>query len=319
MTDLFKKVNDLLSYDTNLGVYLFENKGTKNKPYVIYKMLFDDRVKQKLINNLNNAIDEFRETINDMENEEVPYYNPDADQEIFQVNKDNIEIFSHILPYLTEENNPLILSNNIRIDEKNKIKAWIIKVEYEEDNRTKQIYFFQKFLKSQFMQSKKMFFLLDNNEFKLLDKEILGMSGLFEVVLIEDKLISRNIKTFEYIFDFVRYYKKESNDFVEVLKEEKLFEINNEAEEKLKKKIESSKRFAHKFYTAKKNGYYKSIDINKLERLISEQSLNLNVNDNKIIIDNETNMDTLVKVLNDDYEQSLITTNKYIAQKKQKI
>jgi len=43
------------------------------------------------------------------------------------------------------------------------------------------------------------------------------------------------------------------------------------------------------------------------------------VDDNKIIIDDNTNLNDLVKVLNDDYEQSIITNNKYIAQKKQKI
>ena len=50
-----------------------------------------------------------------------------------------------------------------------------------------------------------------------------------------------------------------------------------------------------------------------------EQEIGLIIENDEIVVNDGTNLDDLVRVLNDDYEQSLITTNKYIAHKKQKI
>jgi len=320
MKDNLKKIQSIIesmSITLDVGIYLFENKKTKKDPFVIYKMLFESDIKKEILNLLSNEIDSYVNEIEEV-NDNIPEYNPDEEQSIFKIEKSNLAIFQDFYPFITEEKDPKMLSKD-NLNEKNKIKAWIIKIEFEEDENIRQILFLQKFVKSQFMQTKKMFFILDNDEFRLLKNDLLGMGNIFDVILLDDVFISKNLKTFEYIFDFTEYYKNKSKEFISLLESSELLEIEEGAKDKIKAKIERSKRFAYKLYSAQVNKYYEQIDIEKLKNLKEHTSIEIEIKNNKIIIDDNTNLDDLVKVLNDDYEQSIITNNKYIAQKKHKI
>ncbi len=320
MKDNLKKIKSIIeskSITLDVSIYLFESKKTKKEPFVIYKMLFESDIKKEILDLLRNEIDSYINEIEEV-NDNIPEYNPDEEQSIFKIGKSNLLVFQDVYPFITEEKEPKILSED-SLNEKNKIKAWIVKIEFEEDGNIKQIIFLQKFVKSQFMQTKKMFFILDNDEFKLLKDNLLGMGNIFDIILLGDVFISKNLKTFEYIFDFAEHYKNKSKEFISLLESSELLKIEDSAKDKIKEKIERSKRFAYKLYSAQVNKYYEQIDIRKLEKLKKQISIEIEIKNNKIIVDDSTNLNDLVKVLNDDYEQSIITNNKYIAQKKQKI
>ncbi len=300
----------------NFGIFLVEIKSS-GKP-IVYKMLFNKSIQTEVSKIIENEIDKYVNIIEELDND-IPEYNPDQEQTIFKINVKNIEIFKEILPFLTEEKRPIILSKK-DLNERIKIRAWVVKVEFKEDNSTKQIFFLQKFVKSQFLQVGKMFFIpISGDEFKLLEGNILGMGNTFNVILIDDFFISKSLKTFEYIFNFMEYYKKESRVFLKILKNSQVFSIDKGGLDVLEEKINGSKRFAYKIYSAKVNAYYRDIDINKLKALSRQIPIGVMINQNKIIINENTNMSDLLKVLNDDYEQSLITDNKYISHKKKKL
>ncbi len=320
MKNKFEKIKSIIenrSTSLTVNIYLFENKKTKQQPFVIYKMLFENDIKKKILCLLKDEIGNYITEIEEINNS-IPEYNPDEEQSIFKIAQNRLSVFQNFYPYITEEKKPNTLSKD-DLNEKSQIKAWIVKIEYEEDNETKQVLFLQKFIKSQFMQTKKMFFILENDEFKLLKYNLLGMGNIFDVVLIDNIFISKNLKTFEYIFDFAEYYRNKSKEFIETLGGSELIEVKDEGKDKIKEKIEKSKRFAYKMYTVQQNRYYEQIDIDKLIALKTQISIEVEIQENKIMVDKDTNLDDLVKVLNDDFEQSLLTDNKYISQKKQKI
>ncbi len=300
----------------NFGIFLVEIKSSGSP--IVYKMLFNEDIKTEVSKIIKNEIDKYVNIIEELDND-VPEYNPDQEQTIFKINVKNIEIFKEILPFLTEEKSPERLSKE-DLNKRIKIRAWVVKAEFEENNSTKQIFFLQKFVKSQFLQIGKVFFIpVNGGEFKLLESNMLGMGDTFNVILIDDFFVSKNLKTFEYIFNFMEHYKKESRMFLKMLKDSQVFSIDKSGLDVLEKKINGSKRFAYKIYSAKVNAYYRNIDINKLETLSRQIHIGVMINQNKIIINENTDMSDLLKVLNDDYEQSLITDNKYISHKKKKL
>ncbi|KAF2956260.1 Kiwa anti-phage protein KwaB-like domain-containing protein [Marinitoga sp. 38H-ov] len=316
MKNVFEEIKSKLD-SASIKIYLFEKKETKKVPFVVYKLLFGTDIREKISKILMDEIDNYINQIEELNNK-IPDYNPDEEQPIFKINTSEIKDFQEIYPYITEEKEPEIISKDT-LNEINKIKAWIIKIEFESDKITKQFLFFQKFIKSQFMHTKKMFFILDNDEFKLVKDNILGMGNTFDIILMDNFFISKNLSKFEYIFNFVEYYQNESKDFINSFEQITFLKIDNEAKNKILSKIETSKRFAHKLYTAQRNKYYKKIDMEKLKILKKDIPIGVEIKNNKIIIDKNTDLDDLVKVLNDDYEQSLITENKYISHKKEKL
>lgn len=300
----------------SMKVYLFENKKTKKNPFIVYKMIFNMEVKKKILELLKNEIESYINLINEA-NSIMPEYNPDEEQHIFKIDKSEIRIIDEIYSYIIEEEEPEIISKNT-LNEKNKIKTWIIRIELKIGNEMKQIFFFQKFIKSQFM-NKKANFILTNDIFDLVEEDILSMGNAFDIIMIDDVIVSKKIESFEYVFDFAEYYRKKAKEFIYTIEQINFLKMSTEIKDKILKKIEISKRFAHKLYTAQRNKYYEKIDIKKLENLKESIPINIEIKDDKIIVDENTNLDDLVKVLNDDYEQSLITENKYISHKKEKL
>jgi len=319
MKEKIEEILEVLEKDRefNLNIYLFENRKTKKNPYNIYKLLFDNGVSNVVINALKNEIANFLDIMDELDNH-IPEYNPDAEQRLFKINKDEIQILNDIYSYIVGENDVIILSNT-RLSDKSKIRAWIVQLEYEYEENTKEVFFFQKFIKSQFFSSKKLFFVLQNNEYKLISKQVLSMYPVFDVLLIDGEIISKKIEVFEYIFDFVNHYMNKSLEFLDHLNNLDNFQIDDEAKEMLSQKISSSKHIAHKLYSSYRNGYYKYIDINKLKELKAEIGLKINITDGTIVIDNDTSLNDWIKVLNDDFEISLLTNNKYITYKKEKL
>ncbi|MBO8161817.1 MAG: DUF4868 domain-containing protein, partial [Thermosipho sp. (in: Bacteria)] len=285
--------------------------------YKIYKMLIDSQIKNVMISVVKSEIKNFIELIESNGNE-VLDYNPDLEQDIFKIEKSEINFLKEVWPYLVEEEEPEILEIE-HFSNKNTNRAWIVSMEYIRYGKEERIFLLQKFVKSQHLADKKIAVVYRNNEYKLISGKIVEIGRNFETIILGNYIISRKLRDFEYIFEFENFYKEKASEFINEISNFDKIQIADEVKEKILKKIETNKKFAHKLYSAYKNGYYEHIDINKLKDLQKRLSLGINIKGEKIIIDDQTKLEDLLRVLNDDFEKSLLTENEYVVHKKEKL
>ncbi|MBO8139961.1 MAG: DUF4868 domain-containing protein [Thermosipho sp. (in: Bacteria)] len=317
------KLEEILSVlntnnEVNLSIFLYQTRRNKNpERYKIYKMLIDAQIKNVMINVVKSEIKNFIELIEDNDNK-VLGYNPDLEQDIFMIKKSEIYFLKKIWPYLVEEEEPEILEIE-HFSNKNINRAWIVSVEYIRYGKEERIFLLQKFVKSQHLTDKKIAVVYINNEYKLISDKIVEIGRNFETIILEDYIISKKLRDFEYIFEFEIFYKEKAGEFINEISNFDKIQIIDEVKEKILEKIKTNKKFAHKLYSAYRNGYYEYIDINKLKDLQKRLSLRINIKNEKIIIDDQTNLEDLLRVLNDDFEKSLLTENEYVVHKKEKL
>ena len=317
------KLEEILSVlntnnEVNLSIFLYQTRRNKNpERYKIYKMLIDAQIKNVMINVVKSEIKNFIELIEDNDNK-VLGYNPDLEQDIFMIEKSEIYFLKKIWPYLVEEEEPEILEIE-HFSNKNINRAWIVSIEYIRYGKEERIFLLQKFVKSQHLTDKKIAVVYINNEYKLISDKIVEIGRNFETIILEDYIISKKLRDFEYIFEFEIFYKEKAGEFINEISNFDKIQIIDEVKEKILEKIKTNKKFAHKLYSAYRNGYYEYIDINKLKDLQKRLSLRINIKNEKIIIDDQTNLEDLLRVLNDDFEKSLLTENEYVVHKKEKL
>lgn len=317
------KLEEILSVlntnnEVNLSIFLYQTRRNKNpERYKTYKMLIDAQIKNVMINVVKSEIKNFIELIEDNDNK-VLGYNPDLEQDIFMIEKSEIYFLKKIWPYLVEEEEPEILEIE-HFSNKNINRAWIVSIEYIRYGKEERIFLLQKFVKSQHLTDKKIAVVYINNEYKLISDKIVEIGRNFETIILEDYIISKKLRDFEYIFEFEIFYKEKAGEFINEISNFDKIQIIDEVKEKILEKIKTNRKFAHKLYSAYRNGYYKYIDINKLKDLQKRLSLRINIKNEKIIIDDQTNLEDLLRVLNDDFEKSLLTENEYVVHKKEKL
>lgn len=338
-----------------ITAYLIEDRGTKNDPVTVFNLSIDSNVVDAIRLAAKSYIDDIQELIEEIKNnnthtkrldekndggggEEVvsdeekksiiPEYNPDHSQILFQIKKETItpETFSSLSAYLSGiQSSKTFNSDTIK---ENKLKAWVFRFEYDEDNMIKHMYFFQKFQASKMLGAKKISIFQEGDEFKLVGKPLLTMNDEMDFLLYEDTFVVTKMVAFEKVFGYEAFYKENATDLVKNLKKETFpgldYQVKFKSDKSLKSmmnKIQTSTRIAHKLYSAKKNGYFKKIKFDKLEELNNNYGFGLALNPatKEWEIKEDSNLSVVSQILNDDYGISQLTELEYLALMKELI
>jgi len=307
--------------DSNVTVFLFENKKTKKDPISLYTL----NVGNDVVEQLKSLSRDYTATVLDIfgseELDEIPTYNPDQEQVIFKIDAKEVEVASIIDSYLSGESTSKLYDK--KIVKEDKLKAWIIRYEFEKDNEIKRLFYFQKFQVSRMLGANWLTFFQHDNEFRLLGDNTLNMKLDMDFLLYEDTFVVTKMSAFEKIFGYEEFYKNNAEQFVNELAVGKIdgldYSIKFSDIESVNVKIAKSTRFAHKLYSAKSNGYYKRIDYSRLADLSARYNFELQLDDEKKgwTIDENSNLQVMAQILNDDYERSQLTEIEYLAMGKE--
>ena len=320
-----KEINEIIlnSYidDSNLTLLLFENKQTKKDPLSVYALNINNDIVAQSKGLAKEYVNFLLNLIRTEEIDSIPIYNPDYEQDLFKIESDKVELFQELYKYVSSEKpNKIYKQEDIKEE---KLKAWLFRFECQINKKLEQIIFFQKFQPSKMLGSKRIAIFQNDKVFQLLDKNILNLNMDMDFMYFKNTFIVTRMSSFERIFGYEEFYKESANELIAQLKESEVDGMNYSVKfsdiESVSIKINGSTRLAHKLYSAKVNEYYKKIDYKKLVDLNQKHNFQLSLNDSnrEWSIDENTDLNIMARILNDDYERSLLTDNEYIAMGKE--
>lgn len=314
---------DKLKDNPNVSLYLFENRGTQKNPYSLYKLSIDKGISDKLVDIASKSAERSVQLLKEERLKDFPVYNPDVDRKVFKISSEGVDVFEDIFPKIVEEKAPEQFSmNKVKED---KLKGWIVRIELEIDGAAQQIVFFQKFQKSKMLAKKKLFIFEANDGFKLFEKKLLVINEEFDSFYLFETIFVLNMFAFEKMFSYEKFYKKKAKILIdrigpEARKAEAPVAFRIVDKKIIKAKIEESNRIARQIYKAKVSGYYKCIHYEELKSIDTNYGIGLKLDDEKKMwtIDKGTNLYAAGKILNDDFQKSLLTEIEYLSMGKEK-
>lgn len=309
-------INNNLIDDSNVTVFLFENKKTKNNPISLYTLNVDKDVVAQLKSLCREYTAAVIDILETKKLAKIPEYNPEQEQVVFKIGAKEVEIANVILPFLSGQKVSILYDRNI-VNE-GKLKAWIIRFEFVENNKIKQMFYFQKFQASKMLGAKRITIFERGNKFKLFKDNILNINLEMDFLLYEETIVVvKKMSAFEKIFGYEEFYINNATQFVEDLAESKIagldFGIKLIGVDHLNEKIAKSTRFAHKLYSAKSNEYFKRITFSQLVHLNNRYGFGLQLDKKKkeLIINENLDPQVMAEILNDDYGISQLTEIHY--------
>ncbi len=307
----------------NTSLYLFENTKTGGKPISIYNLNIEEKITNLVKELSRDYISYVLDLIKQESLTKIPIYNPDNEQAIFKIDSQQVGIFQEIFKYLAGEK-PYSLYDKDVVNEE-KLKAWILRSEVVVDGNIEQILLFQRFFPSKMLGSKKLTIFQRDREFELLEATIFSLNPLMDFLFYKKTFIVTKMSSFERIFGFEDFYKTTASQLANDLAAGLIPDLDYNIEfidiDSVNTEINESTRLAHKFYSARTNGYYKDIAFKKLIDLEDKYrfGLTLNRSTKKWIIDEHSNLTIVASILNDDYELSQLTPNEYLSFSKEKL
>ena len=317
----------------SISLFLIENKQTKEKPITVFNLNIDSSAARAIRLVAKNYIKELLATAQEVQKEPgkeenpIPDYNPDHSQVIFQIWKDAQDIkdalyFDSLVPFLSGKK--VSIPFDTKQVKENKLKAWVIRFGYRVDGETKYIYFFQKFQASQLLKNKVSLWQV-GGKFVLLSDSIYTMNDSMDFLLYEDTFVVTQMVAFEKLFGYETFYKQHAADLVTALNDNQIpgldYKVVFRNLPHVKSKIQESTRVAHKLYSAQKNGYYKQIHFDKLEKLNDRYVLRLDLDatTKEWRVREDSNLYVVSQILNDDYGISQLTELEYLALFKERL
>jgi hypothetical protein len=316
-------LEDKLLDSALVNLYLYENRKTANNPISVYDLNIDREIIQQIRTIAKQYLQSVLDLLKAGELKQIPPYNPDQEQEIFKIESRDVNQFVGLDDYLSGRK-PRIPYNRKTVQQ-DKLKAWIFRFEAQLPGRIEQILFFQRFQPARMIGAKSVAIFESAAGFKLVKDNFLNFNLDMDLFGFQDTLVVTKAFAFESMFGYEDYYKNSATKLVEKLKDNLVaglsYGISVPDFPAVSRKIRSNSRVSRKLCSAHVNGYYRSIDFEKLTDLNKKYKLALNLNAAKKewVIDEEMDLQVMARVLNDDYERSQITNNEYIATGKEVI
>lgn len=174
---------------------------------------------------------------------------------------------------------------------------------------------FRKYTENRILDKKGWISLfVQEGKFNQLKESILTIDEDIDCIYYDEKIYILNIIQFERIFSFMDKFVEEINANITALEEKSIVDDTSS----LWNLCKSDPRKVKKFYKVLKGDILTDLDLNKINQLNTQYSLNLNFADDGKILVNRESIWTILKVLDDDYLNSPVTANKYEAQSKVK-
>lgn len=197
----------------------------------------------------------------------------------------------------------------------------MIRIEYNNQNTIRNMFVFQKLTPSSFLLNKKLLCFDRSAKLRKLKEKTITFNNIPDFFVIEDSIYIINKDRFEKFFDLDLFYRNQNEELVNDFKESGSIgnlPIDEEHLDEFFTRISSSKYFSKKFYKIGRQKYYKDINPEKLRTFIKKHDINV-VYDDVFAIDERSDVNEILKILNDEYVISEITPNEYEAMEKSKI
>jgi len=294
-------------------LYLFINKKTKTNPIEIKQLILDRNLADKLFWQAISSLDQIVNSCEKDEISELVVFDPDSgsnDYNYFDVN--SVPNYNEIEEIILNDETDTYSKD---FPFKNKIRSWIIGIEYENEiGETKKEYFFQKFSKTKMLDRNKTFIFEHGDEFKELENHTLVINNYFDAIVIDDNLIAINFNNFKSIFDYKEFIMNKAIEFYdEIISSQKISDdISVVGFDNLENKIKESFSFSNKCFKIKQKQYYKKINNADLKELNAKYNFNLKINNGTWEIEESTDIKTVLSILNDEYNRSMLTGNEYL-------
>jgi hypothetical protein len=298
----------------HVSLYLLENTQTGDNPITIYRPNIEGGIDTEM---LIFAREYLSSVIESIQKDGLPEYNPDWGEGTFKIDSGEVKASQRIYKCIASQRGcAAYVKDKVKED---KLKAWILRFGVTVDGHYTQIYLFQRFQPAKMLGSKKKFSMFVKGEtFYLAPDNIYSLSQEMDFLLLKDTFIITNTFSFEKVFSYEVFYKAKAGKFVDDLVAQaipglKYIDIDSKSAEDIKDKINKNTPLARRISSAEKNMYCKDINYAKLVDLKQRHKLNITLRRRRLIIDDESDLQDVARVLNDDYEISQLTPNEYLA------
>lgn len=179
-----------------------------------------------------------------------------------------------------------ILSGKVAIDEK--------------DNKSK----------NKVLKSIRTFFNTKNQKLELLQEETINLDKKVDCIFYKETFYIAQKRQFEQIVGLEEEYKEQATEVIAELENTRMIE----GLEFIRQKIEKDPAIHKKLVRLSKIGNYKSLDakaISKMKTVSKNFGFNLKVNDGKLLIEDDNDIDLALKVLSDYYKRGEISNKPY--------
>lgn len=224
------------------------------------------------------------------------------DEEEFATVKERIDSIPHItntaLLELTDE--PFIKS----------ISYYILTIETVDGISIK---LFRKYLHSKELTKKKgVKAIFNNGAYDSLEARVLMFDEKFDCFTYDGKLYISNTTYFHYIFHFYQELSKKASKIIDDI----VTKIPIENVEELKSMCSTQPAMLSKIYSISRKEYFDSITLEKIQATISAFELELSLENGKIVFTKDKKWEVL-KLLDEDYLDSMMTGNRFVSNSKQ--
>jgi hypothetical protein len=317
-----KQINQLQQLvsvpQTNVSLYVFLDKKTQRNRYQLFRLSIDTStsgaVKEIALNSFRRIV----ATLGELESDSIPNFNHDLEQDLCSISETEVEQFTEIKSLLIGDNPAQYAQSEVKEE---KIRSWVIRFEYEENNQTKNIFFFQKFYPSKMLKSKMINMFTRNGTFELLTSNMMSIGKNIDFIFTEGNFIALSRTNFETVFGFNEIYTTSANTFTtQALRTNTIGAVRVSNFSSISQKLIDNLRYSRKLHKILKNGYYSDIQLDKLKDLNTRKGLGLVFNaNNELEISENMRIDILLNILNDDYSKSEITDNEYRTEAKERL
>ncbi len=280
----------LKSSETNVALYILERKekGSIVKSVNIDNKLAEGlkRVGMETINKLEKSLEQEEETVIkrlDLNNELKKH---------FYIELEEIEEYGDISKGILEKEESI--GNLKDIENKRKIRCFIISYEYVESDKKYYINLFQKFSETKAFIKKKFICLNKEGKYVSLDKEYICLEDVGDAIAIDEdsKMLVVNKASFEVIFKYHELHKEFTNKFVDEFSNSEIKNIGS-----IKERLVKSKIFSREVYKISKEKRYEKIDIETLEKLNLKLKFGLEIKEGVWEIKPENDIKTVLSIL----------------------
>lgn len=159
-------------------------------------------------------------------------------------------------------------------------------------------------------RSKSLYAMLNGNTYVTLDRDILKIDSRFDFLIINESIITSNIKLLQTSFGFDKYIRSEAEKTISIISEldivsdtEKIFAFSD------KQKLTNAKKLL-KAKNSPVLNMKKDELINSLKKHPRYKD-KFHFENNKILINSQKDVNELIKMLNDDIVRSELTNREY--------
>lgn len=295
MKDILKSIMfSKIKYGLTIFAYVKENEN-----YILKKFLINDELCSNIKSIINSVV-------------EGKFLSEDCKVDIIDNISDDRKVFYEIVQ--NDDFCPFKIINNYKnVNDvySEKEQDSLVGLLFRINLNDQEIWFYQHIYPVRMIKrSKSLYAMLNGNTYVTLDRDILKIDSRFDFLIINESIITSNIKLLQTSFGFDKYIRSEAEKTISIISEldivsdtEKIFAFSD------KQKLTNAKKLL-KAKNSPVLNMKKDELINGLKKHPRYKD-KFKFKDKKIVINSQKDVNELIKMLNDDIVRSELTNREY--------